>query len=244
VSAVRVNTAVPFAVPAEISSNPVPSVSAIEVTELAPGVLFFGGGSHNSVIVEQDGGIVVIEAPLGDERSAAVIAKVRELFPHEPIRRVINTHAHFDHAGGLRAFVAEGVLVVTHQRNAAYYQRAWKNPHSLNPDELAKSKRKPRFETFTTKYLLADAKRPIEIHSIEGSGHNDAFAMVYLPAQKILIEADAWTPTPPGAASPLWINLYRNIERLKLDVQRIAPLHGAVRDIGDLRTAVRAPGAN
>jgi len=70
--------------------------------------------------------------------------------------------------------------------------------------------------------------------------------MVYLPAQKILVEADAWTPTPagakpPAAVNPLWINLYANIERLKLDVQRIAPLHGAAQGIADLRAALGLP---
>jgi glyoxylase-like metal-dependent hydrolase (beta-lactamase superfamily II) len=131
-----------------------------------------------------------------------VIAKVHELFPGRKISCVINTHAHFDHAGGLRAFVAEGVKVVTHERNAAYYTRAWKQPRTLNPDALSASKRKPQFETFTVKYAIDDGDRPIEIHAIEGSGHNDAFAMVYLPAQKILVEADAWTPTRRAPSHP------------------------------------------
>ncbi len=243
VSAVRINNAVPFSIPGEVAANPTPAMGKVEVTALALGVFRLGGGSHNSVIVEQQDGIVVIEAPLNEERSDAVIAKVRELFPKAKIRRVINTHAHFDHAGGLRTFVARGATVVTHERNASYYERVWKAPRTLKPDRLSKSKRKPRFETFTAKLVLEDAARPIEIHTIEGSGHNDAFALVYLPAQKILIEADAWTPTPPGArppavVNPLWINLYRNIERLNLDVQRIAPLHGAVQGIADLRAAI------
>ncbi|MEO8020061.1 MAG: MBL fold metallo-hydrolase [Pseudomonadota bacterium] len=246
VTAVRINTAVPFPVPAEVAANPTPSVSGVDVTELAPGVFFFAGGTHNSVIVEQKDGVVVVEAPLNEERSRAVMAKVRELFPAKKIRSVINTHAHFDHAGGLRTYVAENVTIVTQERNAAYYARAWQQPHKLNPDRLALAKRQPRFETFTTGMVLADDQRPIEIHSIEGSGHNDAFALVYLPAQKILIEADAWTPAPPGATppavvNPLWINLYRNVERLKLDVQRIAPLHGAVQDFATFRAAIHLP---
>jgi glyoxylase-like metal-dependent hydrolase (beta-lactamase superfamily II) len=246
VSAVRINNAAPISIPDEVAANPTPAMGKVEVTGLAPGVFRFGGGSHNSIIVEQQDGIVVIEAPLNEERSDAVIARVRELFPKSKIQRVINTHAHFDHAGGLRTFVAQGTAVVTHERNASYYERVWKAPRTLKPDRLAKSKRKPRFETFTAKLVLEDAVRPIEIHTIEGSGHNDAFALVYLPAEKVLIEADAWTPTPPGAApptvvNPLWINLYRNLERLNLDVQRIAPLHGAVQGIADLRAAIRLP---
>jgi glyoxylase-like metal-dependent hydrolase (beta-lactamase superfamily II) len=243
VSAVRVNTAQAFEVPAEIAANPVPSMSNVEVTELAPGLLLFGGGSHNSVIVEQARGIVVIEAPLGESRSEAVLAKVRERFPGKRVIAVINTHTHFDHAGGLRTYVDAGVIVITQARNAKYFERAWEAPRTLNPDRLAKSKRKPKFQPFTGKLVLDDPLHPIEVHEITGSGHNDAFAMIYLPKDRVLVEADAWTPTPQGAkppavVNPLWLNLRDNIERLRLDVQRFAPLHGAPQTADNFRRAL------
>jgi glyoxylase-like metal-dependent hydrolase (beta-lactamase superfamily II) len=246
VSAVRVNGAAAFTVPAEVVANPSPSVAQVDVTELAPGVWNFGGGSHNSVVVEQRAGIVVVEAPHNEQRSEAVIAKIREMFPRRPITHVINTHAHFDHAGGLRTYVAEGVTVVTHARNASYYGRAWSLPHTLNPDRLSKAPRAPKFATFTTRLVLADPQRPIEVHAIEGSGHNDAFAMIYLPAQKLLIEGDAWTPTPAGAkpsavVNPLWLNLADNIARLKLEIERIQPLHGTVQSFADFERALAPP---
>jgi glyoxylase-like metal-dependent hydrolase (beta-lactamase superfamily II) len=243
VSAVRVNGAAEFPVPPEIVADPAPSTSAIEVTDLAPGVKWFGGGSHNSVIVDQEKGLVVIEAPLGEERSLAILAKLRALYPGRPIQAVINTHAHFDHASGLRTFVAEGVPVVTHERNARYYARVWAAPRTLAPDRLARAPRKPTFVTFTDRLSLPDARNPVELHRIDGSGHNDAFAMVYLPAQKLLVEADAWTPLAagaptPAAVNPLWLNLYRNIERLGLDVETVVPLHGTPRKLDELRAAV------
>ena len=158
---------------------------------------------------------------------------------------MINTHAHFDHAGGLRTYVDAGIPVIAQARNAAYYQRAWAQPRTINPDRLAKSSRNPVFRVFDTRLDLPDGTHPVEIHSIVGSGHNDAFAMVYLPADKILIEADTWTPTPPGAAppatpSPLWINLYDNVQRLKLDVQRVQPLHGSVENFKELERLIGA----
>jgi glyoxylase-like metal-dependent hydrolase (beta-lactamase superfamily II) len=240
VTAVRVNTATAFAVPPEIVAAPVPVVTDVKTAELAPGVLFVTGTTHNSVIVDQAGGLIVVEAPLTEARSDAVLAKVRELFPGRPIAGVINTHAHFDHAGGLRTYVDAGVPVITHARNAAYYARAWTAPRTIVPDRLAASKRAPRFTTFTDTLALADARNPIEIHAIAGSGHNDAFAMVFLPKAGLLVEGDAWTPaaTRPAAPSPLWINLHGNIQRLGLGVQRIAPLHGTVQTIDDLRAAI------
>jgi hypothetical protein len=68
--------------------------------------------------------------------------------------------------------------------------------------------------------------------------------MVYLPAEKILIEVDAWAPLapnqpPPAAPSPFAVNLYENIQKLQLDVRQIAALHGpGAASLADLRSAV------
>jgi glyoxylase-like metal-dependent hydrolase (beta-lactamase superfamily II) len=246
VNRVRINTAEVFAIPPEVAANPAPVLTRVDIAEIAPGVHNFGGASHNSVVVEQEKGLTVIEAPLDEARSRAVLSAIAERFPGKPIRYVVNTHAHFDHAGGLRTYVARGITVVTQQRNAAYYRRAWQAPRSLEPDELAKNPREPRFAAFTTKLLLDDAERPIELHEIRGSGHHDAFVMAWLPRQKLLVEGDAWTPTPPGAkppavVNPLWLNLRDNIHRLGLDVQRIQPLHGTLQTIEDFQRALTAP---
>jgi glyoxylase-like metal-dependent hydrolase (beta-lactamase superfamily II) len=244
VSAVRVNVAKPFPVPAVIAANPAPAMTQIEVGEVAPGVLRIGGGSHNSVVVEQRRGLVVIEAPLSEERSEAVLAKIHELYPGTSITAVINTHAHFDHAGGLRTYVDQGIPVITHVRNVPYYQRVWAAPRTLNPDRLAKSARAPVFRAVDGMLELDDDVQPVEIHAIRDSGHNDAFVMIWLPRHRVLVEADAWTPTPPGAAppaqvNPLWINLDANIRRLALDVERIVPLHGSAQTYAALRQAIQ-----
>jgi len=243
VTRVRINQAVPFEVPAVIADNPAPVTNVVETMQLAPGLWLLAGGTHNSVIVEQQFGLVVIETPLNEQRADAVLARARELVPSKLIVYVINTHAHFDHAGGLRTVAAAGIPIIAQARNVGYYQLAWAQPRTLNPDRLSKSKRKPRFRPFTTKLDLPDGKHPIEIHTIDGSGHNDAFAMVYLPADKVLVEADAWTPAPPGVTppaqvNPLWTNLDMNIRRLGLDVARIVPLHGTVQNIEAFRDAV------
>lgn len=237
------SAAADIAVPVEVSSAPVPPVN-VTVETLAPGVFYLRGGTHHSVVIEQKDHVVVVEAPLNEARSEAVIAKVKEIIPGKPIKYLVNTHAHFDHSGGLRTYVDEGATIVTQQPNQAYYQTAWSAARTINPDRLAQSKKAPVFETFTDKHVLTDGKRAIEIYPILGSGHNDAFALVYLPAEKILIEADAYTPPAanapaPSAPNPYSINLYENIQRLKLDVRQIAALHGpGVATIGDLRTAI------
>ncbi|RTL31958.1 MAG: MBL fold metallo-hydrolase [Rhodocyclaceae bacterium] len=243
ISDVKANPAVDLPVPAEVAGAK-PAVPTVTVTKLAEGVLYLTGGTHHSVAIEQKDHVVVVEAPLNEERSQAVIAKVKEAIPGKPIRFLVNTHAHFDHSGGLRTFVNEGAAIVTPAANVAYYRKIWGAQRSINPDSLAKSHKNAQFAAVEGKRVLTDGKRRIEIHSIAGSGHSDAFALIYLPAEKILIEADAYTPTaanvpPPSSPNPYSVNLYDNIRKLGLDVEQIAALHGPrVVTLNDLRTAI------
>jgi hypothetical protein len=67
--------------------------------------------------------------------------------------------------------------------------------------------------------------------------------VAYFPKDKMLVQADIFTPPPPDAAPPAKpdpsaLNLYENIERLKLDVQKIVGVHGRVGTIEELRKAV------
>ena len=216
---------------APADANAAPAPVAVTVEKLADGVYYLKGGTHHSVAIDQKDHIVVVEGPQNEARSAAVIAKVKETIPNKPIKYLVNTHVHFDHSGGVRTFVDEGATIVTHADNKSYYEKAWAAPHTINPDKLAQSKKTATFETFTDKHVLTDGSRTIEIHKIAGGGHNDAFAMVYLPKEKILIEGDAFTPPaanapPPTAVNPFAVNLDENITRLKLDVKQIAALHG------------------
>ena len=242
VSAASANPAVDITVPDTVRSFTPPPVRA-EAETLAPGVFYITGGSHHSIAIDQRDHIVVIEGPQNEERSLAVIAKVKETIPNKPIRYLINSHVHFDHSGGLRTWVDEGATIVTHQLNRPYFEQAWAAPRTLNPDRLARSKKSATFETFTDKLVLTDGKRTIEVHAMAGNGHNDAFAMVYLPTEKILVEVDAYAPPAanapmPAVPNPFAVNLHDNIQRLKLDVRQIAPLHGRVATMAELRSFI------
>ena len=212
--------------------------------KLAEGVYYLTGGTHHSLAIDQADHIAIIEAPLNEERSLAVIGKAKEIIPNKPIKYLINSHAHFDHSGGLRTFVDEGAAIVTIDPNQTYYQKVWATPHTIKPDHLEASKKTAQFINFTGKHILTDGKRPIEIHSIAGNGHNDAFVLVYLPNEKILVEADAYTPVAanaplPTALNPYSVNLYENIQKLNLNVDKIAALHGPrVVTLADLRATI------
>ncbi len=241
-------TAAAIATPQITAPAEASTVAPIEVTveTLAKGVHYLRGGTHHSIVVDQADGIVIIEGPQHEERSNAVIAKAKELVPNKPIRFLVNSHHHFDHSGGVRTYVDEGATIVTHASNQPFYEQAWAAPRTLNADRLAKSGKKAEFRTFTDKLVLEDKAHPVEVHLIAGNGHNDAFAMIYLPKEKVLIEGDAWTPAAAGAPAPTTrnpytANLLQNVERLKLDVKQIAALHGPrLAPFADLKAAANA----
>ncbi|MGE0446072.1 MAG: MBL fold metallo-hydrolase [Vicinamibacterales bacterium] len=198
-NAPRENTAVNFTVPEAVANATAPAVTVTN-EELGPGIQYLKGGSHHSVAIEMRDHVVLVEAPQDEARAAAVIAKTKELFPNKPIRYVVNTHHHFDHSGGLRTAVAEGATVVTHRSNQAFYREAWSAPRTINPDRLSEARRRPTFVPVAERHVLTDGSRSIQIHRLAGNPHNDGFLMVYLPAEKILIEADAYTPAAAPAA--------------------------------------------
>jgi glyoxylase-like metal-dependent hydrolase (beta-lactamase superfamily II) len=217
----------------------------VAVEKVADGVWFLAGGSHNSVAIEMNDHVVLVEAPLGEARTGAVIAQVKQLVPGKPLRFVINSHNHFDHSGGLRTAVAEGMTIVTHADNAAYFRQVFAAPVTIRPDPLARSGKTASFQDVRERYSMTDGARTLEILRITGSAHNDTFLMVYLPKEKLLIEADAYTPLPPNAPPPETpnannVNLIENIERDKLAVDRILPLHGRTVPVAELYTTAKA----
>jgi glyoxylase-like metal-dependent hydrolase (beta-lactamase superfamily II) len=241
VAEVTLNHPVDIPVPDQVKAF-APPAAQVNVQALASGVYYMTGTNAHTVAIDQSDHIVAIEAPANEARSLAVIAKIRETIPNKPIRYVINSHVHFDHSGGLRTYVDEGATVVTHQMNRPYFEQAWATPRTLNPDRLEQSKKPPKFEEVTERRVLTDKSRNIEIHAIANSGHNDAFLMVYLPKEKILIQGDAFTPgtidaPPPAVPNPYTVNLNENIDRLKLDVRLVAALHGPrVTTMAELRS--------
>jgi glyoxylase-like metal-dependent hydrolase (beta-lactamase superfamily II) len=242
VSDVRPNVAVDVAVPDNVRAATAP-YSTVTSQMVADGVWYVTGGTHHSVAVEMSDHLVLVEAPLNDERALAVVKEVRGLAPGKPIRYVINSHHHFDHSGGLRAVAAEGATVITHEINRAFFDRALAARATIAPDHMATSGKKPApVEGVRDKRVLTDGTRSVEIHHIAGNTHDDGLLMVYLPKERLLSQADTFTPPPantppPMPPSPFTLNLVDNLARLGLTVDRLLPLHGRIVPLADLHQA-------
>ncbi len=214
--------------------------------KLADGVWQLNPNGEGSILVEFNDYLVMVEAPGGDAVTTASIATAKRLAPNKPIKYVINTHHHADHAGGMRAYVAEGIPIITHESHKKYYEeQIFKNPHSLNPDRLARMPRAPMIETVKDKRVLTDGSMTLEIHLMRDQPHSEGLLMVYLPKAKLLIQSDAYIPRPGApplpAPSPYTTNLVDNASRLKLDVARVVHVHGGSSPYSDVLAAAGRP---
>ncbi|MDE0107295.1 MAG: MBL fold metallo-hydrolase [Bryobacterales bacterium] len=231
------NACEPTEVPQHVRRATVPE-QRVTPTKLAEGVWLLGGGTHNSVAVEFADSVAVIEAPLDERRSLAVIDKVTELVPDKPIRYLVNTHDHYDHLGGLRTYLHVGATILTHQRNRMFYEAELLNyvPRMLEPDMVSLYPPTEISEGYTMedideKYILGDGRRYLEIYYVQGLGiHVEGMLMAYLPQDRILIEADLYDPglLPTSRARPTAAEraLLNNAKQNELEPALIAPIHG------------------
>jgi metallo-beta-lactamase class B len=100
---------------------------------------YVGVAGLSSVLVASDRGLILLDGGL--PQSAALIdANIRKLgFRTEDVRLIVNSHAHFDHAGGIAALQrASGATVAASEAGAVAMERGETTPddpqHGFGPE--------------------------------------------------------------------------------------------------------------
>jgi glyoxylase-like metal-dependent hydrolase (beta-lactamase superfamily II) len=224
----------PVPVPDAVRQAPV-SAPEVTVERLAAGVFLLGGGPANSVAVEFKDYVAVFEAPASEARSLAVIEQIVKLMPNKPIRFLINSHQHFDHIGGIRTYLHIGATIVTQRKNIAFLNHDVLNyrARTLVPDlvtlwpptEVAEGY---NYESVNENYAITDGSRIMSVYYVQPLRHVEGMLMAYLPAERILMQANLFDThePPPTAPTPAMTSLYHEMRMLNLDVATIAPVHG------------------
>lgn len=176
-----------------------------EVVELAKGVYLYLTGSLNPMFIEFKDFILAVEAPAqhptlervpADTQTGSTqlterfIQKIKETIPEKPIRYLTVTHFHSDHAGGARAFLAEGAAVLTTPGNKTYFEKLAAAKYTLIPDRLARVSQPLVIETFDRRRVITDGERTVELINVGRNPHTEENVVVYLPREKILFQGD------------------------------------------------------
>jgi glyoxylase-like metal-dependent hydrolase (beta-lactamase superfamily II) len=213
--------------PAAGGPPPAPSAAAAPPVERIGDGVFKIGGNYTSLAVDMGDHVLVVEAGQSDARGTAVIAAAREAIPGKPVRFVVNSHPHFDHASGLAAVVAEGATILTHRNNEQVLERLLSGSRSLIGDSLSKvtSRRTNVVEGVGNRDVRKGTNgKVVELHHIPNE-HSDGMFAVFLPAEKLLWTADITVVNP----NPTQLGTLRAaasaLNRLKLDYDAWIPAH-------------------
>jgi cyclase len=218
---------------------PIPEMAFNDVKEIAPGVFFryssiaandpkipFGGSNHTWVVFKDY--VVVIDANFPKE-AADVIADIKKT-TKKPIKYVLDTHHHGDHAYGNAIWAKEGAKIVASKHTGRLLKangpKQWEDAAKDRKD-IKESELKQADITFDDKYEIKDDTQHVVFHAF-GHSHTIGDAVAYLPKHKILCTGDACVNGAFNymghSSSASWIKCLD--EMAKLDIDVICPGHG------------------
>ncbi len=185
------------------------------------------GGNYVSLAVDMGDHVLVVESGQSEARGLAVMAAAKQAIPDKPVRFVVNSHPHFDHASGLAAAVAEGATILTHRNNEQVLERLLSGSRVLAGDRLSKvtNRRANVVEGVGSRDVRKGTNgKIVELHHIPNE-HSDGMLAVFLPAEKVLWTADITVVNP----NPIQLTTVRAavaaLNRMKIDYDAWIPAH-------------------
>lgn len=210
----------------------------LKLVELAPNVQHVVGGSHNGLIVAMQDYLVVFDAPINEWQARFTIDAAKAKYPGRPVKYLVITHHHTDHAGGARAYVAEGAAVIVPRPDGAFFEQVFKAPHAVIPDALQKNPRPATVIEVADRMTLRDDGGEIQLFNI-ANPHVEGMLIGHLPTAGIVWVTDMYSPARDSRKSPGAVNLYQVLSRLGIRPARLAGGHGGSASYAEFEALVR-----
>ena len=228
-----------LAVVASPDDTKIPQMKFDDVREVAPGVFFryasisatdpkipFGGCNVTWIVFKDF--VVVIDATFPKE-AGDVIAAIKKT-TDKPIKYVLDTHHHGDHAYGNAVWAKERAKIISQTYCARLLKtsgpKQWEEQAKGRKD-IAESTLHQVDEAFDEKFEIDDGAQRVEFLFL-GHAHTPGDAVAYLPKHKILCTGDACVNGAFNymghSNSASWIRVLDKMQAL--DVKLVCPGHG------------------
>ncbi|WP_167758691.1 hypothetical protein [Zemynaea arenosa] len=207
---------------------------------LKPGIAMLAGAWYTA-IVEQDDGLVILEAPISSDYSVAVLAQAAKLFPDKKVKAVVTTSDAWPHLAGIREYVARGIEVYALDRNAPILRRTIGASYASKPDALQRHPKPARMALVSDKTVIGRGANRIELYPVRGASAERQM-VAWLPEHRLLYGSDVFQVTPDGKYSmPQTVDeLVQAVDRERLDVDQVFLMHVGPMPFADLR---KVPGS-
>jgi cyclase len=217
-------------------------------TERVKGDLYMVSGEGGNVALYTTSEGVVLVDDMFDRNHADILAQIKSV-TNQPLRYVINTHQHDDHAGGDFKMlpIAEVIAHKNVRGNLADLKRPYYEDTPGTPIGL------PRI-TFSQELTVNLGGREVRAHYF-GRGHTSGDAIIHFPDVKVIHTGDLFLAfrgggrgaapareRPPGF--PIYVDYVQGgsfldwsktmDEMLKLDFDTVIPGHGPVSTRADV----------
>ena len=217
-------------------------------TDRVKGDLYMVSGEGGNVALYTTSEGVILVDDMFDRNHADILTQIKSV-TNQPLRYVINTHQHDDHAGGDMKMlpIAEVIAHKNVRANLADIKRPYYEDTPGTPIGL------PRI-TFATELAVNLGGKEVQAHYY-GRGHTSGDAVIYFPELKVIHTGDLFLATraggrggaparerPPGV--PIYVDYVQGgsfldwsktmDDMLKLDFDTVIPGHGPVSTRADV----------
>jgi glyoxylase-like metal-dependent hydrolase (beta-lactamase superfamily II) len=187
-----------FAIPDSLASRaqrgPAPApVMTVTLAELAPGIWRAEGGTHHSLVIDQGATLLVVEGPLNAARTNAVLDTLKRRFPGKRVGAVVATHHHWDHSGGLRAYMAKGIPVIAHPRNLEFVRTVGSARKTVDRDAISRGTAAPSPRSTGDSLSIGTGASRVIILPI-ASDHVEGILAAWVPSAGIVFTSDIVSP--------------------------------------------------
>ena len=226
------------------------TLACAELTRIADNVYSYVGekdaspahsfAANAGIVIGRDG-ILVVDTLISAKEGERFLADIRKV-SDKPIKYVVNTHTHLDHAFGNCVFARQGAVIISHEADRALLEKMGEATlkgianYGLKPEDMVGTEIAYPTLTFSERMTIDLGGEKVELIRTAPS-HTAGSVVVYLPAKKLLFAGDVlftdFHPYMGDGDIPGWTRTIDTL--LAMDVERIVPGHGPLSTKKDLR---------